>query len=53
MFFKAYSVRRAITGSFLAADLDGIKPEISVKTTLIVNIISATHHGNKAIFTHA
>ena len=37
-----YSLRKAITGSFLAALRDGIMPEYIVSTTLIaINIIAA------------
>ena len=36
-----YSVLSAITGSFFAATLAGISPEISVSTTLTVTMTSA------------
>ena len=43
LFLSYYSVLRAITGSFLLATLDGIKPAITVKTILInTNIIAPT-----------
>ena len=44
-----YSVLNATTGSFLAADLAGIKPEIVVNRILIKIIIIAWYHGKAAI----
>ena len=44
-----YSVRSAITGSFLAAKPEGIKPAIKVSTTLITIRPIAPHHGIAAI----
>ena len=41
MIFSYYSVLNALTGSIFAADLEGIKPEIKVKPTLIITMIIA------------
>lgn len=46
---KSYSVRRATTGSFLAADDAGIKPETSVKPIDIKIIMNAFSTGNEQI----
>ena len=43
-----YSVRSAITGSFLAAAFAGIKPLISVNTTLMITIVTAERIGKDA-----
>ena len=43
-----YSVRRAITGSFFAAALAGIKPLMSVSATLTHTIINAEVKGKLA-----
>jgi hypothetical protein len=42
-------VRRAITGSFLAALLDGMSPEIIVSNILIITRIIATGIGSIAL----
>ena len=46
--FQIYSVLRASTGSFLAAYLDGIIPEIRVRTMLITTRITAPATGRVA-----
>ena len=43
-----YSVLSATTGSFFAALLDGIMPDINVSNTLITTKIAATPIGNTA-----
>ena len=43
-----YSERNATTGSFLAALLEGIRPEINVSNTLITTIIIAAGRGKIA-----
>ncbi len=47
--FKAYSVLKAITGSFLAALREGIMPANIVKITLIAIKIIATSIGTNAL----
>lgn len=49
-FFSFYSVRRAMTGSFFAALLAGIKPLIKVSAILMTTIIIAELNGNAANF---
>lgn len=44
-----YSVRKAATGSFLAAFFDGIKPPISVRNTLNTIKIIALETGSCAL----
>ena len=45
-----YSVRRAITGSFLLARREGISPAMSVSTIEIATSISPPCHGSTATF---
>ncbi len=44
-----YSVRSAITGSFLAAADAGMRPEMSVRTTLMSTMIPAVRMGREAM----
>jgi hypothetical protein len=45
---KTYSVRNASTGSFFAAILEGIRPAIRVRVTLIITSITAATGGKAA-----
>ena len=46
---QAHSVRSATTGSFLAALLDGIRPEIRVSATLMATRMMAAGTGRTAL----
>ena len=48
MLFNNYSLLSAITGSFFAALLDGIIPDIRVRQTLINTSITAPAKGKTA-----
>ena len=48
-FCKDYSVRRAMTGSFFAADCAGMSPETSVSTTLTSTMMNAVPTGSAAM----
>ena len=50
LFYKkvSYSERRAITGSFLAAIPEGIRPAIKVRATLMATSITPPSHGSTA-----